>query len=372
MKKLALLCCVGALLVGSQAQADGPKTGTPDIQSAGPLAFGPQGILLVADPKGAAIFAIETGDSSGDASKAQINVENLTAKVAAALQVQSATIVDLAVNPLSGNVYLSVQSGGPDAAPAIVKVDGEGKVAAFPLKEVRYSKAILKDAPKDEVVGEGRRRGNMRLQSITDLTFMDGQVLVSGLSAADAPSTIRALSFPFSEADPGTSLEIFHAAHGRSEDYAVPNAFVPFNIDGEPTVLAAFTCTPLVKFPVKALEPGKKVKGTTIAELGNQNRPLDMIIYKKDGKDYVLMANNARGVMKISTEDIARSKGLEEPVRGGQTAGQSYETIKDWTGIAQLAKLNDTHAVVLKVREPAERIDPNVSTAADLLTVELP
>ena len=45
-------------------------------------------------------------------------------------------------------------------------------------------------------------------------------------------------------------------------------------------------------------------KGKTIAELGNRNKPLDMISYKKEGKDYLLMANSSRGVMKISTENI--------------------------------------------------------------------
>ena len=36
--------------------------GTPDLKSAGPLAFGPEGILFVGDPQGAAVFALDTGD----------------------------------------------------------------------------------------------------------------------------------------------------------------------------------------------------------------------------------------------------------------------------------------------------------------------
>jgi len=47
----------------------------------------------------------------------------------------------------------------------------------------------------------------------------------------------------------------------------------------------AYTCTPLVQFAIPDLKPGAKVKGKTIAELGNRNRPLDMIDYQKDGKD---------------------------------------------------------------------------------------
>ena len=47
------------------------------------------------------------------------------------------------------------------------------------------------------------------------------------------------------------------------------------------------------------------VIGTTIAELGNRNRPLDMIVYQKNGKEFLLMSNNSRGVMKIPTNTFA-------------------------------------------------------------------
>ena len=41
----------------------GLKEGKPDIKSAASLAFGPDGVLFVADTKGAAIFALDTGDT---------------------------------------------------------------------------------------------------------------------------------------------------------------------------------------------------------------------------------------------------------------------------------------------------------------------
>lgn len=64
---------VAALLCASTALADLTSSlskGTPDVKSAGPLAFGPDGVLFVGDPLGATIFAIDTGDrtaSSGGA-----------------------------------------------------------------------------------------------------------------------------------------------------------------------------------------------------------------------------------------------------------------------------------------------------------------
>ena len=73
--------------------------------------------------------------------------------------------------------------------------------------------------------------------------------------------------------------------HGRSEDNRPIQAFVPFNIGGEPNLLAGYTCTPLVKIPVAKFD-SDKITGTTVAELGNRNTPLDMIVYNQHGKDF--------------------------------------------------------------------------------------
>ncbi len=44
---------------------------------------------------------------------------------------------------------------------------------------------------------------------------------------------------------------------------------------------------------------------------------------------------------------MSENKGLTEKVSGGGSAGQKYDTIKELEGVVQMAKLNDTHAVVL-------------------------
>ena len=88
-----------------------------------------------------------------------------------------------------------------------------------------------------------------------------------------------------------------------------------------------------------------------------------MIVYKQDGKDYVLMANSARGIMKIGTDELEQSSGLSERVSGGGTAGQGYETIESLTDIVQLDKLNDTHAIVM--------VQPK-GEPASLRSIELP
>ncbi len=341
-------CLAMILLVASTSFAApwGTKTGAPALKSAGPLAFGPDGVLFVGDTKSATIFAIDTGDSGGDPSEVELHVLGLDQKIAKLLKrdTQGVTINDLAINPQSGNAYVSV-AYGEQGKPALFQVLPNGEINAVVLKDINFSKVALPNPPEDRVTGQGRRRSNRRDQSITDIAFSDGRLLVSGLSSDDTSSNVREILFPFEDADRGTSLEIYHGAHGRFEDNTVVRAFVPFVIDGEPHLLAGFQCTPLVKFPLSALDPGKRITGTTVAELGNRNRPYDMIVYEKDGKDYLLMANSARGVMKISTDDIERQDGITERIGG--TAGQSYDTIEDLKDVVQLDRLNAENAVIV-------------------------
>lgn len=344
------LATIAILCLGSASYAAdwGLKEGKPDIKSASSLAFGPDGVLFVADTKGAAIFALDTGDTKGNPEKTEYKVDGVNDKLASLLGVPAAEIKvnDMVVNPDTGRVFLSIAKGAaPNTTPAIVKFDDPGKLSEVKLDKIAFSKLALPNAPADKV-SEGPRPRNPRDESVTDLAYVNGKVLVTGLTSGAAPSTIREIQFPFSEADTGANVEIYHAAHDRVESPAI-RTFVPFNIDGKPTLLAGFTCTPLVKFDLDDLKKGEKTRGTTVAELGNRNQPLDMIAYQKDGKDYLLLTNSARGVMKISTENIAKNPGITEAVKGGGTAGQKYETVKELKDVAQLDRLDDNRAVIL-------------------------
>jgi hypothetical protein len=347
---LLLSFAAAAVLAGSTAGIAaewGLKEGTPDLKSAGSLVVGPDGILFVGDAKSAAVFAIATGDNSGKAKGVQHKIDGLNGKVAAALgtAVADVKINDLAVNSSSGNVYVSVSQGsGADATPAVVRADAKGNVSKLALEKVAFSKVALPNPPEDKLVKRGRRSRNARDDSITDLAYIDGRVIVSGLTSSASPSTIHEIAFPFVATDSGSSVEIYHGAHGKREDYSAIRTFVPFNINGKPNLLAAYVCTPLVRFPLDSLKSGEKTRGTTVAELGNRNRPLDMIVYEKDGKDFLLLINSARGVMKIGTEAVA-SADITERING--TAGQSYETVSELKNVVQLDRLDDGHAVVL-------------------------
>jgi hypothetical protein len=55
------------------------------------------------------------------------------------------------------------------------------------------------------------------LFSVTDMSYIGGRVVFAGLSHEEFASNLRAVAFPFSEVDPGTSVEVFHGAHGQLE-----------------------------------------------------------------------------------------------------------------------------------------------------------
>jgi hypothetical protein len=339
--------CAAVLLAGAanaadKKLADSLKKGTPELKQAGALAFAPEGILLVGDSLGGAVFAIDTGDRPTKPAEGALKVEGVNEKIAGLIgaEAKQVTINSLAVNPLSGNAYLSVTRGqGKDALPVLIRVNRSGKVEDFPLKDVPFAKADLPNPPDAD-------KARQRQDAITSLAYADGKVFVAGLSNEEFSSKFRAIPFPFAEADKGTSIEIYHASHKRIETTSPIRTFVPYKIGDETNLLAAYTCTPLVKVPVSDLKAGTKVKGTTIAELGSGNRPLDMIVYQKGGKDYLLLANSNRGVMKVPTDGMAKAPGITEPIKGA-IAGVPYETIKDLKGVQHLALLDKDHALLL-------------------------
>ena len=70
-----------------------------------------------------------------------------------------------------------------------------------------------------------------------------------------------------------------------------------------------------------------------------------MIIYSKDGKDYILMANSRLGLIKITTEGIDKAEGITS--RTGK-AGLTYTTIDNIKGVQHLAKLDKDNALLLR------------------------
>jgi hypothetical protein len=332
------------------------QPGKAELKSAGSLAFGRDGILFVGDTAGASIWALDVQDNKPSKASSAIEIKGVNEKIAAMLGTAPDQILinDTAVNPASKNVYISVSRGrGPDAVPVILRVDAAGKISAIALENIAHSSVRFSDAPAPAANGR-------QVETITSIAYVDGNVIVAGLSNEEFSSTLRSIPFPFTTADKGAGIQIYHGSHGRFETAAPVRTFIPYEINNQKEILAAYTCTPLVKIPVSDLKPGAQVKGTTIAELGNRNRPIDMIVYEKGGKHFILMANSSRGVMKLQADNLESYKPITEHQE--ETAGVPYETIATLKDVQHLKKVNDTTALILQ----------GAGASMDLRTIALP
>jgi hypothetical protein len=328
-------CCAAALAFGASTMT----TGKAGLKSAGALAIGPDGILFVGDTAGGAIFALDVNDKAGAKSTGNLEVAGINEKIAAMLGTTADQIAlnDVVVNPTSKNVYISVARGkGADAVPVLLRVDPAGKISEVSLDNIKHSSVSLPDRPTGD---------RQRMETITSIKYVQGQVLIAGLSNEEFASSLRSIPYPFQEYSKAAGIEIFHGAHGRFETNAPVRTFVPYEIGKQQNILAAYTCTPLVKIPMSDLKPGSKVKGTTIAELGNGNRPLDMIVYNKGDKHFIQMANSSRGVMKLPADNLETFQPITQRIP--EKAGVPYETIASLQGVTQLDKLDDSTALVL-------------------------
>jgi hypothetical protein len=275
-----------------------------------------------------------------------VQIPDLTGKIAALLGATSDQIrvPDIAVNPASGKVYLGVARGaGADAEQLILVADRAGQITELDLDATPHSSVALVDQPDADKLD---RRGNaLRTDTITDLGYVDGKVIVAGLSNEEVASTLRAIPYPFTATTKGASIEIWHGAHGQYETNAPIRTFIAYEFDGQPEILASYTCTPLVRIPVAKLTPGAKVMGMTIAELGNMNRPLDMIAYRKDGSDFILMANSNRGVMKVHADKLGDYGAITHKIAA--THGVPYDTVADLQGVRRLDRLDEGWALAM-------------------------
>src|SRR5215471_776408 len=344
---LCLATALTALVSPIRESVSAAATLTPgkaELKSAGALAFGPDGVLFVGDSMGGAVVALDTGDRRS-VRTAAINVDGIDQKIAALVGVTPDQIMvnDVAVNPISKNVYVSASRGrGPDATALVIRVEPTGKVTLLALDNIGHASVSLADAP----ASDPSARQNPRTTTITDMAFVNGSVLVAGMSNEEWSSALRSIPFPFNTAGKGTQLQIWHASHGRYETQSPVRTFVPYTIDSKDYVLAAYTCTPLVKIPVSDLKAGAQVKGVTISDLGSGNQPLDMGPYKKDGHEYILIANSSFGVVKLHADNMGQYKPIDSPTVV-DVAGAPYDKIGSLTNVRHLTPFDSANAVIL-------------------------
>ena len=360
---------IAAGLLASISLAQDFEYGDPGMRSMSVLAFDPDGVLFVGDGVGGAVFALDIDPGEPTGQRAPIEIVDVEAKLAARLGTTPNEVMvhDMAVHPVSGRLFLSVSRGrsGWDTrwqtpndvanAEVLLTIDPAGKIEEVPLEDVGHARVALPNPVAEGKAHSWKQGVQLRSDTITDIAYVDGTLFVTGLSNEEFASTLWRIPFPFQGKPEATTLEIFHGAHGAYETFAPIRTFVPYRIGGEPHVLAAYLCTPLVTFPVDDLKPGAHARGRTLAELGSGNYPLDMVVYKNAGRERLLIANSNLPFMVVKPEDIEAFEGSITTRPEGYLAGVPYEP-RSGTGIQQLAVLSDQHLVALQ-RLPGGTLD---------------
>jgi hypothetical protein len=349
------------------AEKYGLQSGAPDLKSVGAITFGPDAILFIADNASATIFAVDLNDwcDASDATE-PLEVDSLDSRLAAHLGCprEDVHIRDLAVRPGSHQIVLSVMRGsGTSAVPVLLTLTAEREIREIPLEGVRFSQTRIEDAPsaqderRDVRLADPNeeaedleihgvhlriRREPLRTVTVTDMTCIDGTLLVAGASNEEFSSTLRRIPFPFEGRSTSTSLEIYHVSHGKYETASPLRTLIPYG--GNTSVLASYTCTPVVHFSLADLQHATLAKGRTVADLGAMNTPLDMVAYTHAGQEYLLVSNVRHPLMKIACRDIDEQAPLTEP---RQPVGVPRETLPH-EGVIRMANLNGSHVVMLQ------------------------
>ena len=296
MRWTALACSLLASgFIANGVSAAEVSSGNPKLLSIESISFGPDGLLLIGDGRGAQVVAVQTGDLApitwGKLANSDIK-EQVGGRLGT--DAKGIEILKLAVNPASHRAYLAVRklSGKQDL---ILTVDGQGKIEQFALDNVKYTRYKL---PADE---------KAPIVKITDITFADGRILLAVQAKEQFASKIYSIDTRQNDAEPyWISTETFHVAHGRWETNAPIRTVIPYMENGKKYLVGAFTCTPIVKYSLDDLKAGARVKGESVIELGNGNTPQDMFVYEKDGKSYILM-NNVRMAMMQKSNPVGPS-----------------------------------------------------------------
>ncbi|MEJ2005612.1 MAG: hypothetical protein P8X57_11750 [Cyclobacteriaceae bacterium] len=317
------------------------------LSSINALTFSPDGTLFIGDSKSARVFAYKPEQDPARNNFENINISGIDESIAEVLgtKADDLTFQDMAVHPVSGNIYMALHLA--NNRPVLLTVSGTGDILPVDLQSVSLEQKSIKDPVATDA--EDRRGRSLRHWAISDMHYADGKLLLTGLSNREFGSTFRSMSYPFLNDEDDATLEIYHAAHGQYETHAPVKTFTTARVNGKTHVIASYTCTPLVLFPMDDLKAGKHIKGRTVAELGAGNTPLDMVIIEKGNDSILLMANTNRPVMKILLSDIAGYSGsLTSPVETpAATAGVDHISFP-MTNVLQMDKWGENNWLMLK------------------------
>jgi hypothetical protein len=338
------------LAAGCTLSAAGP------VRAVGPILFPDRDTLVVADWRAQELHAFKL-PPAGAAEPHPFNLRDVSKPIATALHARPDELrfEDMAFRPGTELAYVALTvDRGTTATPAIVAVDGSGHVAVLHLDALAQTTAHISDAPTpDKKFWRDIPESTL---TITDLAYHDGKLYVAGLGNGNFASTLRIYDFPFDDKATATTVEMYHPVHDQLETRAPIRKMAVVTLDGEPSLVAAYTCTPLVVIPLKALVDGAHVKATTIAELGWGSAPVGMITFDTPQGAQLLLANSAKSADLMPLSAIAaaaKQPSLSTPI---QVPASPLEGLKatylPLTGLAQMT-LQDPQFIAALRRQPA-------------------
>jgi hypothetical protein len=325
------------------ALTQGFTKGEWDHKAIGPLSFSPSGVLFFADDQGGAVYGVDLGEKPSKAA-AFTRVPDLGATLASRLGTTAAgiEIKDMAVSPVSHCTYISVRkTDGGDQNPAnpanyaLFMVDPAGKVTPVDLKDKPFGKVAVSGKPSYTSRGMGVPR------VISDIAYAKGRVLATSLSSEQFNSNLVSVPVPFrADGVERYATSIYHVSHKKQETASPIQTLAIYRDGDKEWLMAAYVCTPVVRFNLADLKPGQVVTGTTVAELGSGNRPMDMIAYGKAGQQSLLLNNSSFGILKVDSKIAKEMTAVNEMT----TADRGGRGMKPYPGIEPVEALKDAKA----------------------------
>ena len=238
----ACLCILGTIGVASLAFAEQTVPSSVTV-----LEFGDANTLFVADSDKSRVYAYRLPNEAKTDKSVSYNVKAFSQKAAVVLGVDSRVVTfhDIAIHPESKEAFVSASvAKGEKRLPVLFKANQEGHVTRIDLTKVPSTHQDLSKTATDSV--KFWRDIPASTFTVTDLDFVDGTLYVSGLSNGEFASTLRKIPFPFKDDVQTSHIEIYHTVHDQTETRAPIRAMTVMDLGGEQTVVAAYTCTPLV------------------------------------------------------------------------------------------------------------------------------
>ncbi|MFT5468027.1 MAG: hypothetical protein ACI8UO_003135 [Verrucomicrobiales bacterium] len=334
------------------------EKGAPEIKAINVISFAEDGVLLIGDGQSGQVVAVETGDTKPVTGKFA-DTKNFALEIAGRLGVGASDveIIDLAVNPASGKLYIAVRKQD-DKTYLIVRLAPGGEIEHFGLSDVTFAAVPLPEG----------------VNNITDVVWIDNRLLASARKNEEFASKIFSVDGPLDHGSGGSvySAETFHIQHGRWETKAPMSVMIPYTENGKHYIVGAFACTPVVRYPIDDVQPGAKIKGESVIEFGSGNRPLDMFTYERGGKPSVL--TNAKRFHherapygpsphvafrfdeKLLGTDKVNEKG-QHRMKDAAALGDVIELVEPFHGVVQMDKLNDSTAIALREGKDEGQLD---------------